>query len=44
MEGNVCAEDYTIYGKIHYILRTGFFINRNSVLAVKRVEILSFLS
>jgi len=25
MEGNVCAEDYIFYGKMHYTLRTGFF-------------------
>jgi len=25
MEGTVCAQDYTFYGKIHYLLRTGLF-------------------
>jgi hypothetical protein len=29
------------YGKINYILRTEFFIHQNTVLAVKRVEIVS---
>jgi len=26
MEGTVGAQDYTFYGKINYLLRTGFFI------------------
>jgi len=26
MEGTVGAQDYTLYGKINYLLRTGFFI------------------
>jgi len=41
MEGTVCAQDYTFYGKINYILRTGFFIHQSTVLAVKRVELVS---
>jgi len=42
MEGNVCAEDYTFYGKIHYTLRTGYFIHHSTVLTVKRDELLFF--
>jgi hypothetical protein len=38
MEGTVCAEDYTFYGKINYLLRTGFFIHHNTV---KRDELVS---
>ena len=41
MEGTVCAQDYTFYGKINYILRTGFFIHQSTVLAVKRVELVN---
>jgi len=26
MEGTVCAQDYTFYGKINCLLGTGFFI------------------
>jgi hypothetical protein len=28
MEGNLCVEEYTFYGKINYILRTGFLFVR----------------
>jgi hypothetical protein len=41
MEGTVCAEDYTFYGIIYYILRTGFFIRHITILGVKRVELVS---
>jgi len=41
MRGTVCAEDYIFYGKINYILRKGFFIHQSTVLAVKRVELVS---
>ena len=29
------------YGKINYILRTGFFVHQSTVLAFKRVELVS---
>jgi hypothetical protein len=41
MVGTVYAEDYTFYGKINYILRKGIFIHQSTVLAVKRVELVS---
>jgi hypothetical protein len=30
MEGTVCAEDYTFYGKMNYILWTGLFIHQST--------------
>jgi hypothetical protein len=41
MEGTICVEDYTFYGKINYILITGFFIHQSTVLAVKKVDIVN---
>jgi hypothetical protein len=41
MEGTVCAEGYTFYGKINYLLWTGFFIHHSTILGVKGVELVS---
>ena len=49
MEGTVGAQDYTLYGKINYLLRTGFFIRHSTIhsfihsfiLAVKSFELVS---
>jgi len=31
MEGTVCAEDYTFYGKINYLLRTELLIHHITI-------------
>jgi hypothetical protein len=41
MGGTVCAENYTFLGKNKLYIRTNFFIHQSTVLAVKRVELVS---
>jgi len=33
MEGTVCAQVYTFYGKINYLLRTGFFKSLYNIIS-----------
>jgi hypothetical protein len=37
----MCRELHFLYGKINYTLRKGFFLHQSTVLAVKRVELVS---
>jgi hypothetical protein len=37
----MCRGLYFLYGKINDILRKGFFIHQSTVLAVKRVQLVS---